>query len=516
VILGARWTDTWWVGEGRYNNAYGGPPPRLFGFGDDGNNFISLYAGSTDGTFTLERKVAGSSVTATSQVEQWDEKSSFDLVASWDSSGIKVSVKGHPFISSSQAISPVFAAALFDIGANYDGSNPIAGDVLWFACGKGTLVDADAATLNAFGDAGPPDLSTLTAGHPAATATAFWPADTTFFDTPSPYYPNVLPMRRVRSSAVIGATSYPVFTAFIDTERGWERQETTPGYAEITVPGNDGFDILSTARLTASDSFPLQKSGARITAVLDAIGWPAAERDIDTGQEDVQAVAAPDANTDALSLIQAAADTEPGFFFIDERGYAVYHDRHRRLFAPYTVSQATFCDGPNMDTGRFEYARLQTKQSRILNDIRVTGLGLAEQTALDAASVVRFRQRTDPLSTLHTSIANALASASWRLSQTANSYVRYEELELQPGADADIWTQVLARKIGDRITIIRTPPGGGEVETKDCHIEAVSLDVGPATNAKCVWRLSPAEQSAFWAAAVGGFSNAGTTTRAVY
>jgi hypothetical protein len=332
----------------------------------------------------------------------------------------------------------------------------------------------------------------------------------------SPYAPNVIPMRRVRVTATLGATSYPVGLAFIDPEQGWQRSDDQPGFSLVTVPANDGFDVLATAAFDASVTFPEQLTGDRITAILDLIGWPTAERDVDTGNSQVQAVAAGDAQTDALSLILDAADTELGFFFIDAQGFACFHDRHRRLLPPYTVSQATFADGPNLTDGRLPYARLLTSGSRILNDIRITPDGLATQVAQDATSIGRFRQRTDQRSSTHASASDAASATNFRLGQTKDPYTRFDQLELTPGDDADIWDQVLAREIGDRITVIRTPPGGGDPDVKDVHIEAISLDIGPAAAARCVWRLVPADQTVYWLAGVAGFGEAGIATRGVY
>lgn len=332
----------------------------------------------------------------------------------------------------------------------------------------------------------------------------------------SPYAPNVIPMRRVRVTATLAGVDYPVGLAFIDPEQGWQRADDTPGSAIVTVPANDGFDVLSTALFDATTTFPQQLSGDRISAVLDLMGWPAAERDIDAGNSQVQAIAAGDAETDALSLILDAADTELGYFFIDARGYACFHDRHRRLQPPYTVSQATFADGPNLETGRLPYKRLLTSSSRIFNDIRITPSGLATQTAQDATSIDKFGQRPDPRSSTHASTSDAAAAALFRLSQTKDSYTRFDELEVTPGDDTDVWQQVLALEIGDRITIIRTPSGGGDPDVKDVHIEAISLDVGPAADAKCTWRLAPADQTAYWLAGVAGFSEAGVVTRGAY
>lgn len=331
-----------------------------------------------------------------------------------------------------------------------------------------------------------------------------------------PHYPGVLPLRRVRSMATLdgGSTWYDLFQTFADIERAWQRDESRPGAISVDLPGNDAFDLLSLAAIPDGSSLSEQYSGERIDALLDLVGWPAAMRDLDTGKELVQAIAAGDKDgSTALSLMQAAEVTEPGHLFVDEHGYVVFHDRQRRLASPYTVSQATFCDSDNQSGSRIPYASLKTGGSRIVNDHRVEAPGMDTQRVSDATSLTSFARRTKTTSTLHTSNAKSLAAGNWLLAGTKDRYTRYEELRLVPGEDSDIWMQCLGRDIGDRITVIRTPFGADDAITSDWHIESIALDIGPGVHAECVWRLSPASQVRGW---VLGTSALGIDTVLVY
>jgi len=51
----------------------------------------------------------------------------------------------------------------------------------------------------------------------------------------SVYYPNVLPMRRIRCTVTLGGTTYYLFTHFIDPLQGWQLIQDSPGYAEAVV-----------------------------------------------------------------------------------------------------------------------------------------------------------------------------------------------------------------------------------------------------------------------------------------
>jgi len=78
------------------------------------------------------------------------------VVGAWDSGRIRLSVDGSAFSNLANTAIPVGLPATFEIGSS-DGSDTNHGnsDMLWFACGKGTLTDADAAKLHSYGNNDP-------------------------------------------------------------------------------------------------------------------------------------------------------------------------------------------------------------------------------------------------------------------------------------------------------------------------------------------------------------------------
>lgn len=150
---------------------------------------------------------------------------------------------------------------------------------------------------------------------------------------------NVLPMRRMRFTIRWGSTTYRVFTAFVTK---WPPSYPGTGAdSVVTVGVVDGFEALNRHKLNTT--FAEQRSDLRVAAVLDDMDWPAADRDLRTGQTTIQASTL--ANVSALQHLQDVIATENGKLYIDGRGYVVFHDRH----APWAVnaqliSQATFGD----------------------------------------------------------------------------------------------------------------------------------------------------------------------------
>lgn len=319
-------------------------------------------------------------------------------------------------------------------------------------------------------------------------------------NTSGPYYPNVVPERRIRCRATNGTDTWGIFSHFVE---GWPQPWETPAYSESPVGATDGFEILAQAQLPAGTSYPEQTTGERIGAILDDVGWPAADRDIDTGRYLVQAAPAGSLDgSDALSLIFAVSDTELGVAFLDGDGVFVFHDRYRRIFAPGETSLVTFSDNPA--AGELLYAKLTATYDRrqIVNDFRITHLGGSEQIVEDTASIEKFRRRTRTASTLHVTGGDARSTAEYQVLRDKDPQLRFEELTIEPLRNQLLWEQCLGRRIGDRITVLRHPPGGGDPIEQDVYIEAIKHDFMSLAHGtpRTTWRLSPADERTYMVA----------------
>ena len=108
-------------------------------------------------------------------------------------------------------------------------------------------------------------------------------------NTASPYYGLLDPMRKVRITADWLGNTYPIFLGYITSYT-----TTTPkdvgDVVYTTITAVDAFRLAQNAQIS---TLPLttagELSGTRINKILDAIGWPSANRDIDAGQTTMQA-----------------------------------------------------------------------------------------------------------------------------------------------------------------------------------------------------------------------------------
>jgi hypothetical protein len=133
--------------------------PGLFGWGDWFQGFRILY-GSGQVVF---QRAAGPTTSPWNGVGQGmtaalGAGTLMTVVAAWTDTQIKISVNGAAFAVNTGAANttpPDPMPSTFRIGEQAVGGQMLNGDVLWFAAGKGTLTDADAAALHAKGNTDP-------------------------------------------------------------------------------------------------------------------------------------------------------------------------------------------------------------------------------------------------------------------------------------------------------------------------------------------------------------------------
>lgn len=107
-------------------------------------------------------------------------------VFAWEVDRVRVAGQGRAFEETTTLVAPpVLAATTFVVGSDPTSgtARQIDGEVLWIACGTGTLTDDDSATFHAFGDADP-SFSDLPGEQTDADATLLWTADDGFVQMP--------------------------------------------------------------------------------------------------------------------------------------------------------------------------------------------------------------------------------------------------------------------------------------------------------------------------------------------
>jgi hypothetical protein len=308
---------------------------------------------------------------------------------------------------------------------------------------------------------------------------------------------SVTPMRAVRVRATWAGVTYSVWRGFADSWLpGYIKGDS---YANVTLDATDGFKVLGNNSRPAGTAVGVgELSGARINRILDSASWPAADRVIDAGQSTLQATTL---ECDALSEAQLVSDTEVGGFHIDSSGRATFRDRNA-IFRDTrsNTSQAIF--GDNLTT-ELPYFGIQPSydDEQLVNYARITRAnGGVEQVSQDATSMNNYLTHSHEASDLLMQ-ADTVAKdyGSYVVYMSKDPEYRFESLTINPLTDpTNLFPQVLGRRIGDRITVRRRPPGGGSLIERDVFIVGVNHDVDfRAATWITTWQLQSATRFSF-------------------
>jgi hypothetical protein len=297
----------------------------------------------------------------------------------------------------------------------------------------------------------------------------------------------------VRVRAIWGNAEYHIYQGYIDT---WNTPDINfgPNYAETTASATDAFKILAGITLPAAQVLGAgEDAGTRIGRILDNAGWYTDHRRLDDGDTPLQGTAYGDT---ALNLMQLAADTEAGELYIDGSGNVVFRHRLAAVSDQRSItSQATFGDGGGAELPYLAVGRAHD-DTQIANDVQITRAGGSLQEEQSKSSIRKYLfarswSRTD---LIQTTDADADGYAQWVLYVSLAAEDRFDTLTVTPLRDARLWPQVLGREIGDRITVIRRPPGMSAI-TKDVFIRGITHTIDASSNTwQTQWDLQDASR----------------------
>jgi hypothetical protein len=282
----------------------------------------------------------------------------------------------------------------------------------------------------------------------------------------------LVPMRAVRLIADYSGTTYPIWRGFADS---WLIDYQPPNYSECTLTCTDAFKVLANyirAEQTAVGSG--DDTGARVDRVLDSVDWAEADRLISTGDTALQATTLAG---DALSELQAAVDSEMGELYVDESGRVVFRNR----LALFTDTRSADTQAQFNDDGTdLPYANVVVEydESQLINLARIGRTDGAPQERDDGESRTKYLTRSfERTDLLMTSDGAAADLASYIVRICKDPELRFAQIELRPLRDEALWPEVLGRQIGDRIAILRHPPGGGDPIERGCFIRGIDHDI---------------------------------------
>jgi len=241
-----------------------------------------------------------------------------------------------------------------------------------------------------------------------------------------------------------------------------------------------------------------EKAGTRIGRILDAIGWPSADRDLSTGVTTLGEWT-PDSGS-ALAAIRSIEEAEQGLFYISGDGKATFRDRQWTWTnTNATTAQVTLGD----QTGETRYSDISVDGNDldfIRNVVAVTYPNGTVQ-AKDATSVTAYGPQSDSVdgSALPATdgyIARQLAAYRLRARKDPATRVPRVAVDMRGGDGlAANGPAVIDLDLGYRANVKRRPNGATDPYDVNCAIQGIGHTITPDT-----WEaelsLSPAPKSA--------------------
>lgn len=272
-----------------------------------------------------------------------------------------------------------------------------------------------------------------------------------------------------------------------------------------TIPSAGRIADHNTAGRTPWDGdTPAQRAGR----VLDAIGWPAALRDLETGESTLQSATL--AMTALDHLLKVAA-SEFGELHVTKEG-AIKLVARRSL-----VNRARLAAlGPATDETRYRSIRFSSGADLVRNPVTVSRAGGVAQTVEAARTYYPHQFTLDGL--YHDSDVLSRSAAEFILSEFKDQKRRIAGVTFGPfDAErlADWFPLLLDAELGDVYQATFHPPNGDDVvqvSVLEGTSESWAADTGIG---EIGWSLSRAYAGggAFWQLGVAGASELGVTTR---
>lgn len=326
-------------------------------------------------------------------------------------------------------------------------------------------------------------------------------------NTLSPFYPYVLPMRKIRVRARWNNIAYNLFTGYIeDLPLSYPDMNRN---AVVTLSAVDAFAILNLTDL-GGQSFGGTVSSARATAVFGAAGFNT--WNVYAGTDPVVASGTIAYGSMALPHLQDVANSEFGLAFVDAGGTPRFQGRGYRPTTS-TASLGTVGTG----AGQIGYKELTTSYGigNLWNTIRVTANGGTTETATNAASTASYYKRTLDWPAggdyLVSSQVTALSAAQYLLAAYKSPVLRVPEVVTIPAGATANWPTVLALELSDRVTLNHVEPSGNTI-LQAKFVEGVSHDVTFERDWSTSYTLSDAVEGGVWILGNAVSSLLGNTT----
>lgn len=272
----------------------------------------------------------------------------------------------------------------------------------------------------------------------------------------SPYYGDLVPLRKIQIEADYNGNTYVLFTGFI-TNYDTGFRIGSDEFSRVTFRCVDALRLFTTAQITTVTGAGVQLSGARVNAILDELDYPATLRDIDAGDSTLQAD--PGTARQAIDALQLVKKSEFGELFLDAEGRVTFLSRSA-VTASLASPVYTFADDGSGIA--FQNAVVALDDSLVVNDVTVTRAGGSAQNVFDQDSIDKYFIHSGVRDgVLVQTDQEALDMASMLLSTRKETETRIDSivLNLEDGDNVARVVAGLNAELMDCVDVIKIMPG---------------------------------------------------------
>lgn len=303
-------------------------------------------------------------------------------------------------------------------------------------------------------------------------------------NTSSPYYPYLVPLRKLRISATTATKDAFLFSGYTTEYRYSFPQGQEVGYVDIYC--SDAFKLFNLAQVqTVADSGGGQSTGTRIGKLLDQIGFPSNMRTVATGESLCQAD--PSTLRTALGALKNVEFSEQGAFYIDGSGTAIFKSRNQ-VVSSISGTPIEF----NQTTG-IPYKNLvySFDDKLIINQASITRVGGTAQFAQNVTSVERYFPHQYSVNDLVVDTdASALNIARTYVATRAETTIRIDAMTVDL-LDPDVPTDTMI--VLDYFQNVRITNVGeaGSTIVKTLQVQGLTWNISPNAMDVTVTTLEP-------------------------
>ena len=208
-------------------------------------------------------------------------------------------------------------------------------------------------------------------------------------NTSSPYYGYLTPNKKINIQTIYGGVTRPFFAGYINAYNYAFPTTMSFGYVDLDVA--DGFRLFNMATIsTVTGATAGQTTGQRINTILDNLQFPSGLRNIDTGDNLVQAD--PATQRTALNAMKNVEFAEMGAFYMESNGYATFKSRTNVTKTNGSAPITYFAnDGSGITYAGITFAH---DDKLIVNQCTVTNVSGTAQSYSDSASIATYFPHT--------------------------------------------------------------------------------------------------------------------------